>query len=106
MARLYSKRLLSSDFATGPINAVVPAGYIWVVRDIDLMWFGPPENDQASVSWEGVGQIFQCVGEASVEQHFQWQGRQVGNAGDTLQFLAEQYGNWTALVSGYELSTP
>jgi hypothetical protein len=105
MARLYSTRLMASEGAADALFEEVPAGFIWVVRDIVLTFDGADSADGYQVGVQGKAPILlgQVAG-GNVEQ-FHWTGRQVMEAGETLAFTASTL-NWYILVSGYQLSTP
>jgi hypothetical protein len=105
--KVYSTRFIAETSALTSPTFVVPAGYRAVVRSIDLYWIGGSAADTGIVLWAGLAYIFVAHATPSTEQTFQWQGRQVGNPGDTLTFFArDQPGDWGILASGYLLTLP
>jgi hypothetical protein len=104
MALLYSKQFIAGSAAPGAaLNAVVPTGHIWVVRSIDIQTTVTGVT-AVSVSIPGVAVIFRAVPPANFSS-VTWQGRQVLNAGETLN-AGSVGGAAFFMVSGYELTTP
>ena len=98
---VYSTRLLAFAADGTPPAFTVPAGYICVVRDIDVSWGGGSMvNFAASVNavakfWQGQ---FNALSEPQVAQ---WRGRQVVYPGEDLVFAAD--GPVDGMISGYLL---
>lgn len=106
---VYSHRLLAGATTSTSYEAVVPSGVLWVVRDVVAWWDGTsdPSVELYSLSYgpENVVLMWGNVesGVARVLEH--WEGRQVLNAGDTLQF-ATTTATWSVAVTGYVLTLP
>lgn len=99
--RAYTKRLYFAIETARSVSAAVPAGMIWVVRDIDCV----PGMDVAMTVAVGVapGLWFWVahLDNLSGVRHGQWQGRQVLEAGEMLDVYATAQA--TFMVTGYEL---
>lgn len=103
MARVYSQRLLHGG-ATASVSAIVPAGYLWVVRDVAIFTGGEEIDDEFNLAVAGAV-IYYGGYSPSTWAYYHWEGRQVCNEGDELEFTATGE-VWYVLVSGYALSLP
>lgn len=104
MAALYSTRFASISSLNGVRSlGVVPAGFIWIVRDIAffLEAIGGPYGTFIS---DGTGGIvfYQAISSSAPYAH--WEGRQVFPAGDEL--FATTNAASAVMVSGYVLTAP
>ena len=105
-ALLWSDGDVPAGITPGP---TVPAGVLWVVRDVQLYWGGPlyelsvsgivlqATSDHSVIA--GVGQ-----GDACPQRLFSLELRQVLTAGDSLRAVSGDDG-WSLRVSGYAFNT-
>jgi hypothetical protein len=106
---IYSKRFWFQQGLSVPTNsAPVPAGKIWIIRDIDIyMNTGTsPGNVYVSIVNTGLG-IYPCfylgkVTSASKDT-VQWRGRQVAYGGEAI-YIDPSGSTVDVTISGYELS--
>lgn len=91
----------------GGFAGPVPAGYLWVVRDVVAWDEGPPHLSVGWTLYTGGGSFICGVdpsrGRARTAYH--WEGRQVVETGDTLN-LNTTSATMTARVTGYVLTLP
>lgn len=113
MANVYSKRLLTRHAGTtGRVDAIVPAGFVWVVRHIDM------SNGQAAFKgtpgfgvWctPTAGADFAIFLVSDLEAHafhtYQWDGHCVLNPGDDLYVFTTDT-NWSGHATGWQLTLP
>lgn len=106
---VYSLRIFASAGlvpATGTVGPVVPAGLIYVVRDIDVFSHTLAVNDNLFLFNQVLGVLQEWqVHSVSDNPHQQWTGRQVYREGEQVGFRTFQ-GNWSIACSGYQLTTP
>jgi hypothetical protein len=102
MAEIYSTRAAAGVIAAGATTVVytVPAGTVFVLRCVDVVSTGAAGSELALELTGVATPIFYTS--TAVSQHFQWTGRQVFNAGDTIT-LATAGGAWSFMLSGYSL---
>lgn len=101
MAVIYSTRLLAWSSSTTPPAYEVPAGYVVVMRDLDV-WFG----GGAIVNWQlSINDIAKIAAgqfnEDALAQTAEWRGRQVVQAGEFIVFASD--GATDGALSGYLL---
>lgn len=103
MTVVYSTKFAAGAQASGSTSVVytVPAGYVAVVRDIEVGAQNAPANSVA-INLAGVAEIYQAGGIAQYSTA-QWKGRVVLNAGDQINVDAIA-GTWTYIISGYLLT--
>jgi hypothetical protein len=105
MAAVFSRVLAHLEALPGGSTAfTVPAGRVYVVRDID--WYQSQVAAAAVIrASEGIANLFWFAGAMPVTRYsgFQWRGRQVFQAGMVLQLWADA-STTIARVSGYEFS--
>lgn len=108
MSTVYSLQLFAGNVPVGGgVLATPPAGYVWVLRDIEL-WIPNPVSSllYIGVEWSP-GSIVPLIafssGAAGVEH--QWMGNTVVPYGQSLYGSAPSSGNGV-LVSGYQLTLP
>lgn len=104
---VFSYRFLAGTIGGSGATAVLPAGYAYVVRDIEVFGSTSEVPYQGTVAIDGIGPFFawyMVEGEASSPPWRQWQGRVFMNAGETLrvEVTALQVVN----VCGYQLRLP
>lgn len=108
---VYSKAFFDETGLTVGAHSIgpVPAGFVWVVRDIDSYNDGVTSAAVAGWSLSSVsgGAPFAGVpsGWAQCGQFYQWSGRQVIDEGDELALEAFGSG-WSVRISGYQLTLP
>lgn len=98
---VYSTRFLAWSSETTPGPYEVPAGYVLVLRDLDVYSGGG-----AIISWKlSVNDVATITGgqftDESIPQTATWRGRQVLQAGEFLTFASD--GATDGLASGYLL---
>lgn len=104
MANVYSTRFVAWAASMLPPAFEVPAGYVAIVRDIDV-WSG----GGAMINWqvEVIEGAKFAAGQFTIEsiaQTAQWRGRQVLEPGEFLEFQSD--GPTDGLISGYLLGLP
>jgi hypothetical protein len=108
-APVYSLRIFATGGlvpASGVVGPIVPAGLVYVLRDIDLVEL----SGSTSAGFQLYGQTGNIIW---VVQHSsapgitqgQWRGRQVYNEGEQVGFQSAT-GTWSISASGYQLSLP
>jgi hypothetical protein len=106
MAAVYSTRFIASPAPEFPPTYTVPAGFIAVVRCIDL-WcpagYGGSRTLVQMVSPACI--IFEAIFGAG-EESAHWDGRQVLEPGEQLTLNSDVPSPGSALVSGYLLTLP
>jgi hypothetical protein len=107
MSRVYSTRFFSDPhFVATPASYVVPAGFVAVLRDV-WIYLG---NNATPAAWQmesGTGAVLWAAEALPFNPQFWfWQGRQVYNAGDTIQVVNTGVAPLDATASGYLLSLP
>ncbi len=105
MSQPYSKRLFAGVIAAGSGATdlwTVPAGKVHVIRDIDG-WTESSVGDTWYIGLSGNRVITLPAPTGSAAAL--WRGRQVFNAGETIQ-LFQSHGASHLAVSGYELDVP
>lgn len=110
MARtVYSIRIFAAgglNAAAGVVGPIVPAGHVYVVRDIDALEISgtrPAEFFFASQVGVSVQNFF--VATTADPGNIQWRGRQVYNEGERVAFSVFT-GLWSIACSGYDLTLP
>jgi len=108
-APVYSIRIFAAGNLTpaaGLVGPVVPDGFVYVLRCIDVVELtGAPVkqmhviNQVGGILWD-----FQYLSSSTVGD-YQWRGRQVYNVGEQVGFQADS-GQWSVAASGYQLTLP
>ena len=103
-AQLYSALLLEGP---GSSSTVVPAGLLYVVRDISvtLDTNGTAAPINFLVQLNGVT-FYNAAQVALMLRSYHWDGRQVCGTGATLEAIVLGTGVASYTVSGYALTTP
>lgn len=101
---VYRTRFLAWHAEESPPSYEVPAGYVAIVRDLDVYSGGG-----AIINWQlAVNDLAVfAAGQFTIEalgQTGQWRGRQVVHAGEFLAFSSD--GSTDGMCSGYLLSLP
>lgn len=110
MARdVYSLRIFAHASLTsgaGTVGPTVPAGLVYVVRDIDVVRSTTGASEQldffnplGGVLWNVVPGVL----DAGANGH--WRGRQIFSEGEQVGVRAFS-GTWAVMVSGYQLTLP
>jgi hypothetical protein len=106
---VYSQRLYahaSQTSADGTLGPVVPAGFVYVLRDVDLFCSSGLVNDVLWIENQVGGILIQCIVTSSpFNTDFAWRGRQVYAPGETVGFQVGT-GTWAVAASGYALTLP
>jgi hypothetical protein len=90
---------------TGSVTLyTVPAGYLMVLRDVDLL-SNSAGATQVFIQDGGGAGAWKAFSATAQFQSFQWQGRQVYPAGHELQVVLAS-GLWIGRFSGYLLTAP
>lgn len=110
MARpVYSLRIFASAGlvpGAGTVGPVVPAGLIYVLRDIDAFCDTAASGDNMVVFSQVGGILWDLLIPTTPEgAGFQWRGRQVYAEGEQIGFRSFQ-GTWSVAASGYQLTLP
>ena len=110
MGVVYSDLLFDgTDLAEGGVAmGGPPTGYKWVLRDVHATLPGTwPYGAQGWGIYNlGGVELVACRPPAAVQgSAFDWQGRQIVEEGDSITFIALEFG-WSVAVSGYQLTLP
>lgn len=106
MSAPYSKLLAegTGSDTDPPSTYLVPAGKVWIVRDIDAYSNAGLADAVLYVKDIVPGYLFAIAKVAVGSQNVvQWRGRQVLDAGAQGLEVASNAGSWTWRISGYEL---
>lgn len=104
MGAIYSTRFANiTSSAAGPtVLYTVPSGMVAVIRDVSGLCSGAP--GALAIGINGTQSFMSALALASL-QSFQWKGRQILNATDTLDLFVLA-GTVQVCVSGYLLALP
>jgi len=109
VARLYTQRLLAGAVTATTYTAECPEGFLWVIRDVILVWNGSSDPSveiySLTITPEVYVILYGVVGSDGPHVVEHWQGRQVVEAGETLEF-GSTTDTFYVLVTGYALSLP
>lgn len=106
---VYSLRIFATgelDPGAGTVGPVVPAGLIYVLRDIDVQERTGTNGAFMHVlnPLGGVLTAFQRTAAVPLGVE-SWRGRQVYSEGEQVGFAADS-GSWAIMASGYQLTLP
>lgn len=108
MARepVYSIRIFAQGALTGTHPVTVPAGLVYVLRDVDV-WSRTQTSGDAFAILGSNAQLLWFVAIPPLVNPWigQWRGRQIFNAGETVTFESAG-GEWDVTASGYQLTLP
>jgi hypothetical protein len=103
LARLYSAQLIANEEWIGSAGPyTIPAGYVWVIRDISIINYSL-DIDDVTV-YIGSGPVIYSNNDIFAEGWVHEVGRWVVLAGQQVLLQASQ--NTGILISGYQLTTP
>lgn len=106
---VYSLRLFAAGgltSAAGTVGPVVPAGLVYVLRDIDALEItGTRPAEWFLAGQTGVSIVNFFISAAADPGNTQWRGRQVYNTGERIGFTVAT-GTWSIAASGYQLTLP
>jgi hypothetical protein len=110
MARdLYSVRLFSTASLTsssGTVGPVVPVGFVYVMREMDLVELTGGSGVYMDIISPSLGPLVRVSrADTTTFGAFQWTGRSVYEEGEQLGVLVHS-GTWSVTISGYQLTKP
>lgn len=110
MARdVYSIRIFahaSLTSAGGTEGPVVPAGLVYVLRDIDIVELSGSGTAAFQVLNPLAGVLWVYQRASTLDSAYAgWRGRQVYGPGEQVGFEAAS-GTWSVMASGYQLTLP
>lgn len=102
--RIFAHASLSS--AGGLVGPVVPSGFIYVLRDVDVFESSGtrPVTMVVNNPLAGVLVAFELAA-GTVNGSLPWRGRQIYSPGERVGFQAFS-GTWAIMASGYQLTLP
>lgn len=108
-AYVYSLRIFASGGLSpgaGTVGPIVPAGLVYIVRDIDAFDNSAGSSDNLVVFNQVGGVLVSWIGPSIASiGGYQWRGRQVYNEGEQVA-VRSFVGTWTIAISGYQLTLP
>lgn len=109
MATVYSLRIAAFGTltpATGKVGPTVPAGLVYIVRDIDAVDTTIATGDELAV-YGPIGEYLLIArqGHELTGFNYSWRGRQVYGPGEQIAFQSIA-GSWDIACSGYQLTLP
>lgn len=109
MAKLYSLPIYVAAAQTsgvGAVGPIVPAGLVYVLRDIDVTEQSDTAGALVIVLNSAGGVLWAAKRETTGELgYYEWRGRQVYTAGEQIVFRVLS-GTWDIMASGYQLTNP
>lgn len=103
---VYSINIQRISVTTTVHSFVVPDGFRYILRDLDCVLRTVAYPQALELSLSGPLYVLYHAWTSSADDfHWQWQGRQVFNPGDTVQ-LQMTAGAADLYLSGYQLSLP
>jgi hypothetical protein len=103
---VYSLRIFGGQLTATSSSVTVPAGLLYIVRDIDVVLTTPSGTSVFFLSDPAGGILWYVSVDPAVTARWQgWRGRQVYEDGEVLTMTA-QSGTWDIHVSGYQLTLP
>lgn len=105
---VYSTQLAAQKAFNGTLDVLVPTGFILVVRDIDVSFFGNGTTGSFNFFGNISNELWGVAFAASGFQTAQWRGRQVFETGQMFQLTTTGgSGHWPDFqISGYKLTLP
>lgn len=106
---VYSLRIFahaSLVTSAGTVGPVVPAGFVYVLRDVDVFEETGAQGVTLSVVNPLGGYLTVFLTGSTLQSRVQqWRGRQVYHPGEQVGFFAGS-GQWAIMASGYQLTLP
>jgi hypothetical protein len=107
--RVYSIRIFATGAlapGAGLVGPVVPAGLVYVLRDVDV-WNNASSSAVLLQVFNPVGGALWSALDPSQPLHsgWAWRGRQVYAEGERVGFESFN-GTWSVMASGYQLTLP
>jgi len=104
MATVYSKRFIAASGITAEVSETVPAGVIWILRDVDIYCNAPLGGSRFFLEGSIHQTLWSAVTNPNSINAVGWRGRQVLVSGESFYVRADTPTDVT--ISGYELSLP
>lgn len=107
-APVYSLRIFCGavNVASGTVGPIVPPGFIYVLRDVDINTETGAAGDVFTVlSPLNLNLFIVRTSDPQGGTNRQWRGRQVYSPGEKVGFKSFG-GTWDVMASGYQLSLP
>ena len=101
---MYSHRFFAGKGVASQIDEHVPAGVLWIVRDVDVYCNAPLGGARFTFMGELGQAIWTAVWAPNTTSAQQWRGRQVFETGTLFSVKADEPTDVT--VSGYVLTLP
>lgn len=104
---VYTKRFYGAAGQVGispPGSHIVPAGFVWVLRDFDVVYSGTFGSSTRLIGNKGQTIWFNEFQGGDVAQYASWRGRQALFPGD--QFQISSVAPTDVTLSGYQLTLP
>jgi hypothetical protein len=106
---VYSLRIFATGGLSpgaGTVGPIVPAGLVYIVRDIDAFDDTAGSSDNLIVFNQTGGVLLSWQGPSIASiGNYQWRGRQVYNEGEQVA-VRSFAGTWAVAISGYQLTLP
>lgn len=104
MSAVYTKRFLAVAGTTSGGQATVPAGRVWIVRDVSVICTSGVASDQIVANFlGGPGFWSALLGTAEFFHSAHWDGHLGLVAGESVG-LAVIRGTWSGAITGYEFA--
>lgn len=104
MSQIYTQDLLSGS---GPGSVTVPAGELWVIRDISGVISSPVASETSACFFSGAGSEFYVALALSGElRNFHWEGRVAVREAGEIAVLFSGSGSVSFVMTGYTLTGP
>jgi hypothetical protein len=105
VATVYSVRLFTALALESEQSITCEAGFVTVLRDIDVVIYGNTGNAFFAVTGDEGQLVWYIENPGGTDTHYQWTGRQVFNPGNNIGFSLSS-GSADITVSGYRLYLP
>jgi hypothetical protein len=100
----YSKRFLTIAYTATSASAVVPAGKVWVIKNVAAFDAGANAADAVAFAVAGLNYAYWTGAVSGAGRSQSWNGMLVARAGETISLSSSGTGGWNVAVSGYELT--
>jgi hypothetical protein len=103
---VYSLRIYSGTPSPSGSTVVVPAGLLYVIRDIDAVLESGSGTCVIYAQMGASAVFWYATSDPATQPRWQsWRGRQVAYTGENITFVGAS-GTWGLNVSGYQLTPP